>query len=147
MSRRGLDEATHARITSICEEANAAIDAGDLLLAGELFHRALGLVPPPLTQWDAAIWLLTALGDVLFLQGRFVEAHGPLVQALACPGAAANPFIHLRLGQTCLEIGDEECANDHLARAYMAGGDEIFDDEDPKYHAHIRALLRTPRHN
>ena len=42
-----------------------------------------------------------------------------------------NPFIMLRLGECCLEIGDEKNAVEYLLRAYMMEGKEIFEpDED-----------------
>ena len=37
----------------------------------------------------------------------------------------------LRLGECCLEIGDEKNATEYLLRAYMMEGEEIFElDED-----------------
>jgi hypothetical protein len=44
-----------------------------------------------------------------------------------------NPFIHLRLGQAQLELGNEERAADELMRAFMGGGHEIFESDDQKY--------------
>ena len=35
-------------------------------------------------------------------------------------------------------------ANDELARAYMAAGKAIFDDEDPKYFNHLKTVLKPP---
>lgn len=50
-----------------------------------------------------------------------------------CPGAIGNPFIHLRLGQAQLELGNTDRAADELMRAYMGGGLEIFAMEDERY--------------
>ena len=59
---------------------------------------------------------------VLALQGAVRSCSGPPV-----------PFIHLRLGQCELELGNRERAVDELARAYKGGGEELFSGEDPKY--------------
>ncbi len=142
-----LDESIHTRITGLCEEGNAFAEAEDFDRALASYRQALALVPRPLNHWEAATWILTALGDVLFQQGNYAEARDLLNEALQCPGGVGNPFIHLRLGQACLELRDDQCARDQLARAYMAGGDEIFDGEDPKYHRYVRSVLRPPRHN
>ena len=44
-----------------------------------------------------------------------------------------NPFLHLRLGQVLLDIGEEAGAADELMRAYMGGGAEIFSSEESRY--------------
>ena len=55
-----------------------------------------------------------------------------------------NPFIMLRLGECCLEIGDEKNALEYLLRAYMFEGEEIFapDDEgEDKYFEFLRTHI------
>jgi tetratricopeptide (TPR) repeat protein len=140
---RSLDDEIHARIARISEEGNALANAGDLEGALQRFRAALELLPAPRESWEAAHWLLTAIGDVLFLQGRFAEALAPLQQSVAA-GGLGNPFVHLRLGQVQLELGNRERAADELARAYMGAGDEIFESEDPKYRRLVRETLRSP---
>ncbi len=42
-----------------------------------------------------------------------------------------NPFVMLRLGECCLEIGDEKNVAEYLLKAYMFERREIFEpDED-----------------
>lgn len=53
--------------------------------------------------------------------------------AVTGPDGLGNPFIHLRLGQCALELGDEDQAKDELIRAYMGDGPGIFEEEEPKY--------------
>lgn len=143
MSRpRQLDDATHARITSICDSGNALAEAGELDAAILKYEEALGLVPRPIYDWEAATWILTAVGDVLFQKGRYNEARDTLKEAMRCPGAIGNPFIHLRLGQAHFELKEYERAKDELARAYMGGGDEIFEGEATKYKNYIKEILR-----
>ena len=142
MHAKELDPATHQRIADLAEEGNALADAGDFEGALSAFRAAVSLIPSPIHDWEAATWLFTAIGDVLFLKGAFAESQYYLEQALRCPDAVGNPFIHLRLGQACFELGDMDCAGDQLARAYMTGGDEIFHEEAPKYQEFVRSLLR-----
>jgi tetratricopeptide (TPR) repeat protein len=140
-----LDEATYGRITAISEEGNSLVDAGDLDGAINAYKRALELVPKPIHEWEAATWLFTALGDILFLQARYKEARDILQEAMRCPKAIGNPFIHLRLGQVYYELKDDIRAKDELARAYMGGDDEIFEGEDPKYKHYIMEALRPKK--
>ncbi len=137
-----LEPALHERISSICERGNQLCEAERYREALPDYYQALTLLPEPLEQWEAATWILTALGDCHFLLGEYEAGHGHLSRAMACPDAIGNPFIHLRLGQTQLELGNESRARDELARAYMGGGREIFETEDPKYYAYIRRFMR-----
>lgn len=50
-----------------------------------------------------------------------------------CPNAIGNPFLHLRLGQCQFELEALDRAADELMRAYMGGGAEVFQDQEPKY--------------
>ena len=82
-------------------------DAGNCNAAVKCFEDALDLLPLPLDQWSAACWLFTAIGDTLFLADRYSEAIQPLLDAVKCSGGIGNPFLHLRLGQTQFELGNE----------------------------------------
>ena len=84
-------------------------------------------------QWEAATWILAAVGDVNFLGGDYVAGRDNLSNAMRCPGAIGNPFLHLRLGQCVFEVGDLDRAADELMRAYMGAGTDIFKDQDSKY--------------
>ncbi|MDN6861800.1 MULTISPECIES: hypothetical protein [Pseudomonas] len=83
--------------------------------------------------------MLAAIGDACFQGGFFTSAKEALEYAMTCPDAVGNPFLHLRLGQALYEKEETDRAADELMRAYMAAGDEIFDNDDPKYFA----LLKT----
>ena len=137
-----LDDVTHDQVVSLSSEGNALVEADDLAGALQKYQQALQLLPEPIHQWEAATWLFTALGDVLFLLRRYQEAKQALNEAMRCPDAIGNPFIHLRLGQTNYELKEIDRAKDELARAYMGGGDELFAGEDPKYKLFIKEILR-----
>lgn len=138
-----LDDALHARIVQLTDTGNRICEeGGDLRAAIAAYQDALDLLPPPVERWEAASWILTALGDCHFLLGEHVRAHELLTRAMRVPGALGTGFIHLRLGQVQLELGNTARAADELARAYMAEGRELFADEDPKYYAFLRTRMR-----
>jgi len=127
---------------ALCKAGDAHADDGAYDVAIEKYREALALVPEPLEKWDATTWILTAIGDALFAKSDYVGAREALQQAMRCPGAIGNAFLHLRLGQVQLELRNIERAKDELGRAYMGGGDEVFKGEDPKYLNFIKEILR-----
>ncbi len=139
-----LSDLTHQEITAHCEAGDALMDDDDLEGAIECYEDALALVPEPKTDWEAATWIFTAIGDCAFQLGNFLTAKDALQQAIVCPDGLGNSFIHLRLGQAQFELGNMEKSADELARAYMGAGTEIFDDEDPKYWAFVQTRLHPP---
>lgn len=139
-----LSHDTHERIKKLSADGDALAEAGRYPDALTKYWAAWDLLPEPQTDWDAAIWLLAAIGDANFLGGDFNAGRDNFSLAMHCPGAIGNPFLHLRLGQCQLELGNEERAADELARAYMAEGHQIFADQDPKYLAFLKTKLEPP---
>ncbi|MDH5178089.1 MAG: hypothetical protein OEZ39_16410 [Gammaproteobacteria bacterium] len=139
-----LPDEVHRTIEELSIEGNTLADNGQFREATEKFIAALDLLPEPLEQWEASTWLLTAIGDMCFMQGNYDYAKNALSDAMHCPKAIGNPFIHLRLGQSQFELGNRERAADELARAYMGAGIEIFDTEDPKYFEFLKTVLKPP---
>jgi hypothetical protein len=85
---------------------------------------------------------MAAIGDACFLGGWATSARRALEAAIGCPGGLGNPFLHLRLGQVCLDQGEPDRAADELARAFMGAGREIFEHEDPRYLAFLATRMR-----
>ena len=96
------------------------------------------------TEWAAATWILGAIGDANFFSDDFDAGRDNLSMAMRCPDAVGNPFLHLRLGQCCFEVGEVDRAADELGRAYMGEGKEIFEDEDPKYFEFLMTRMEEP---
>lgn len=128
-----LDDKTHAQIQELCAAGDRFADQSDFSSALENYWNAFDLVPEPKTAWDASTWILTAIGDSNFLGNDFRAGVDNLSNAMHCPGAIGNPFIHMRLGQCQFEVGNMDRAADELIRAYAVNGEEIFSGEDPKY--------------
>jgi tetratricopeptide (TPR) repeat protein len=139
-----LDDSLYARITELSDQGNDYVEDGNFDEAIEKYKEALALMPEPIEEWEASTWLMTALGETYFFKQDYKNALQTLQNAMHCPDAIGNPLIHLRLGQVQFEVGNQARAKDELARAYMGGGEEIFEDEDPKYLDLVKKTLRPP---
>lgn len=133
MTHTELDPHLHTRINRFCEIGDTLAEDGKYSDAVAAYQYAWNLLPDPKEDWEAATWILVAIGDAHFLNSNYPAALTALEQAMRCPEAIGNPFIHLRLGQTQFELGNKDRAADELMRAYMGAGAEIFAEEALKY--------------
>jgi tetratricopeptide (TPR) repeat protein len=134
----------HERIVKLCRDGDALIESKDSIGALQEYHQAWDLLPEPKEDWDAATWILGAIGDAHFGLGDYKNAIAAFSNALDCPEGFGNPFIHLRLGESYFELGDAKRAGDELTRAYMGSGRDIFAKEEPKYFEFLQTLLLPP---
>jgi hypothetical protein len=106
------------------------------------FQAAWDLLPEPKDRQEQAVRILAAIGDCYFFLGEWDACH----RAYQCvvQNGVMNPFVRLRLGQTFFELGNPAGANDWMVPAYLEEGVALFDDEDPKYLAHVKANLDPP---
>ncbi len=144
MKQVELDAKIHEAVTRLCAEAEVHAEEGRLEEALKAYASALERLPDPTNHWEAATWIYAAIGDVHFLVGSFETAERAFQEAITCPGAIGNPFLHPPLGQLALEHEDEERAAEELLRAYRAEGEEIFANDDPKYLTFTLAQLESP---
>ena len=128
-----LSDELHEEIKRLCASGDVHAEAGRYPDALEKYWAAWDVLPEPKTHWDAALWILVSVGEVNFFGGDFEACRDNLSQAMHCPDALGNPLVHLRLGQCQFELNNLDRAADELMRAYMGGGPEIFEDQDPKY--------------
>lgn len=128
-----LNETLYQQISSLCDEGDHLADEGQFAAALKQYQAAWKLLPDPKNQWEAATWILVAMGDVNFLSGRYRQAVNDLNTALENIHAADNPFIYLRLGQSRLELGEEAAALEALQTAEELGDEELWEGEDEKY--------------
>lgn len=139
-----LSEDIYEVIKSHCNEGDLALEDDDLQDAYDCYMKAWNLVPEPQTNWEASTWILGALADLYFISNDFQQVKESLDFAMHCPNAIGNPFLHLRLGQAELELGNTEKAKDELARALMGAGKQIFENDDPKYFDFISQFMMPP---
>ena len=135
----------YRQVKARCAAGDRRCEAEEYAQALSEFENALKLLPPPVERWEAAIWILTAIGDAHYSMGEFEKARAALTGAMRCPGALGNPFIHLRLGESLFELGNHDRAMDELRRAHMEAGPDIFEDEDPKYLAFLKKHMKDAR--
>jgi len=143
-----LSDEVYAKIQELCARGDQHAGARDFEDALKFYWSAWDLVPQPKTNWDAATWILGAIGDANFLGRDYEAGRDNLTNAMTCPGGLGNPFLHLRLGQCQFELGQLDRAADELMRAYMAAGADIFQDQDPKYIEFLKTRaknIETPK--
>lgn len=138
-----LTTAIYARVQALCESGDALAKEGDYSSALTRYWEAWDLLPKPKTEWEAATWILAAVGDANFMVSDFEAGRDNLSLAMHCPEAIGNPFLHLRLGQCQFELGNLDRAADELTRAYLGGGAEIFQDAE-KYFAFLKTRIEPP---
>lgn len=131
----------YEQITELCEEGDELASEDDFEGALQSFWAAWDLLPEPQTEWEAATWILGAIGDANFLGEDFEAGRDNLSLAMHCPDGIGNPFLHLRLGQCLFELGELDRAADELTRAYMAEGADIFEGEDEKYFEFLKTRI------
>ncbi|MFT5822645.1 MAG: tetratricopeptide (TPR) repeat protein [Crocinitomix sp.] len=140
-----LSDKVHSEIKKLCSAGDNLADKGNFSGALSKYWKAFDLIPDPKTDWDAATWILVAIGDSNFLGQDYEAGRDNLANAMHCPGAIGNPFIHMRLGQCQFELNNLDKAADELTRAYAIKGDEIFSDEDPKYLDFLKTRISTEK--
>lgn len=134
------------------EKLESLYEKGNRLEQEERYEEALqtwqegyALIPAgSRPDLEAACQFLAAMGDVYFLRkGMYQEAY-ECFDAARGYGGYGSPFIMLRLGECCLELGDEKNAAEYLMRAWMMEGEEIFEpdengeDDGSKYYEFLR---------
>ena len=139
-----LDEDTHSRIKELCAKGDVLVERRQFEAAFSCYRDALNLVPKPVEDWEATTWVLAAIGDLYFIAGNIEKAIPAFEDAVRCVGGLGNPFVHLRLGECYLELGQSDRAADELTRAYMGAGREIFQKENPKYLAFLKTRIKPP---
>lgn len=139
-----LSDSIHAEIQRLSGEGDELAQNNRYVEALERYWAAWELLPDPKTEWDAAMWLLAAIADAHFFLGDFSAMRQPLMTAIRCDGATANPFLRLRLGQCLFEMGETSEAANWLVGAYLLEGTKIFANDDPKYLVFIKSTLLPP---
>lgn len=128
-----LDSELHNEIKTLCSEGDSLAKEEKQEEAKAKYITALKLLPSHPSDWEAATWIYTAIGDTHFRLGNYEKMMKCFFNAVQCPGGLGNPYVHLRLGQSYYELNDLDKAADELARAYMGGGMDIMLEDDPKY--------------
>ena len=136
-----LDERIVSAITALCESGDDDVEAGRFAEGIARYRQALALVPTPVTAWAVSIWIQGSIAEAHYLGGEYLEARDAIDDAFRCEGAIGNAFLHLRLGQIELQLGNRGRALDELIRAFTRGDEAVFAGEDPRYLALVKEAL------
>ncbi|WP_334054463.1 hypothetical protein [Burkholderia cepacia] len=112
------------------EQGNVLCDASKFDEAIQRWRAAIELFPEPRVDWEAYTWHSASIGDAQYQLEEFNTARQSFFDALNGPGGQENPFIHYRLGQSQVGLGDEEHGVASLLKADMLDGEEIFDEDE-----------------
>jgi len=137
-----LPSDVHEKIRLLSAEGDALAREKNYDGAIRKYQEAWALLPEPKHQWEAARWLLAAIGDAHLFSGRFDKSLEAFTSAIVDAGGLGNPFLHLRRGESLFELGRTKEAADELMRAYMGAGPKIFESEDPKYLAYLKTVAK-----
>ncbi len=135
------DETLSDQISAISKKAKHLALKGNYVDAIDEYQKGIDLVGPNIMQSKYAVMLFCGIGEIYFLQRQWNDALQYFGKAIQSEGGLGEPYIHLRLGQIRLELGQLKKATDELMRAYMGGGKLIFQGEDSKYFETIQSLL------
>ena len=140
-----LSEDIQRKLAHFCELGDECADYERYRDALVQYNAALALLPEPKKQWEATLWIYGAIGDAHYLSKDYSAALETFQQAIKLPQGEGNPFLHLRLGQSYYELGNLSAAAKELERAYEAGGDEMFEEDDPKYWELLKSTIESKR--
>lgn len=129
---RPRKQAREKDLTKLAEEGDRLQAGGDAEGAVEVWQGAVAQLGPNPEEHEMAMWFFASIGDALVELGRYQEADAALASALRA-GGTDNGFVWLRKGQALVELGQTDAGVEALTSAYMLDGDEMFEDEDPKY--------------
>ena len=134
-----LPDDIYERVSDLSERGNNLLDAGQADEAIIIWQSALALLPEPRRKWEAAMWLHASIGDAQQQEGRTEAALFSFEEAAASSDGYANGFVQLGIGTCLFDLGRKAESTDPLLRAFMAEGEEIFEESDPKYLEHLRS--------
>jgi tetratricopeptide (TPR) repeat protein len=136
-----LDDRIVAAVTELCERGDDHVEAGRYDEAVALYREALALVPRPVHAWAVSTWIHGAIAEAFYLEGDYARARDAIDEAFRCDGAIGNAFLHMRLGQIELHLGNRGRALDELIRAYTRAGEDVFAGEDPRFLSLVKEAL------
>lgn len=95
-----------------------------------VWQEGYNLIPEPRWRFDIASEFLAAMGEVYFLRkGMYREAYD-CFDMMRGYGGFGNPYVMLRMGECCLELGDQKGAAAYLRGAWLEEGKEIFEPDE-----------------
>jgi tetratricopeptide (TPR) repeat protein len=136
-----LNNEVYNIITKLSKQGDELADKEQFEAALYAYNKAFEKIPEPVYNWEAATWLLTAIGDMYFQLQKFDKSIDCFLEAQKCPNGIGNPFICVRIGECFFEQNNARKAKEYLLQAYMLAGEEVFADANPKYLEFLSPLI------
>lgn len=134
-----LPDDIYNQVEDLSAEGSDLFDQSRLDEAIQKWSSALNLLPTPQADWGAYTWLSASIGDAQYQMNQLDAARHSFLDALNGPDGLDNPFIHYRLGQILIRLGEEEKGIQSLLKAYMLDGEQIF-SADPDGASYLQKL-------
>lgn len=128
-------------ILKLLNDADMKMGKNQFSEALALYEKAKSLLIEPIESDPNSLEVLTAIGDIYFVQGDYPDALDHFSKAILCEEGAGNQYVRLRRGQCYFELGNTKNASADLACVYLNEGRSIFEDEDGKYLEFIEPIL------
>lgn len=126
-----IDEALSQKLDELAEEGNQLLEQGNQEGALKVWQKAINLIPEPKSIKKEMVWFEGSMGDIYFSQRAFNEANLLFYRTFRnFSDEGKNPFICMRYGECCYELGDNYWAKYYLKEAYKAEGEKIFKSEE-----------------
>ncbi|AIO30142.1 hypothetical protein DM39_6463 [Burkholderia cenocepacia] len=87
-----LDNELYERIAALSDAGDALAEDEDYAGALAKYRDAFDLLPEPKTNWEAATWLLAAIGDAHFFQQDYTAGATPSVMRCTARARSAIRF-------------------------------------------------------
>lgn len=130
-----------------CDMASDALDKGDNKRALLLFREAYLLLPEPRHTWEQACFILSSMSDIYMDMREWNLALNAARKAEKCPDIHDQPrsklYVSRQIGIASFELGDLKTAREELAKVIIACGNELFEDDDPKYYNYVSKRIIT----
>lgn len=126
-----LDPVLFADIMDVSMRGALQMQGQEPLKAQGHFLAAMRRLPEPLGRWNAAGWLLLALGHACVVRADWPLARQVLTDAMWSPGVFGNPWAHRLKGQAHFALQELDRAADDLLRAYQSVGHAILEGTPP----------------
>lgn len=88
-----LNDQAYDTICRLCEQGDTLAEDGQYAEALDLYWQAWDLLPEPKTDWEAATWILAAIGDADFFVWRFCRRARAFKPLHVLPGRNRQPVF------------------------------------------------------
>jgi tetratricopeptide (TPR) repeat protein len=129
MALKEIQTALYQTIRNLCDEGDASFAKNEFDNAINAYSKALTLIPVPLNQWNATVWLYVALAESYFQNSNYQSAleNYLKIREIQHP-KKSNPLVHLQLALCYYKTGNRVQTEAELNEALVPYGIEELDE-------------------